>query len=491
MFRVLIGAVFGAVIYMLFLTAPSFERLERNLDRSYEHMAIVRDFLAEQEGYSRIVLRERSMFRSHYGVMGGSSSAPVEDEDVIAAMNTLRRRGFRYIERRYYGILFRRWNSLTDWGRSRGIVYIMEDDWVNISRRYLYIMEIEPLARERWYAIEASFPKYHRNIDIAREAFFADPSLDWIEDELESNLQDFLTIISFMLAVGNDSFSSHIWGVNRGEIRVGEDNVSIYDDVLEAYRSLMSQGYFSISKKDNVIYFKKECAWRGFEYGILYAVDGALPEGYHPPRYTVMLAASSRDGWYFYVSDLHAYWEPIVAAMDAARAEFFAEPNIDFITERFYSDREYIFAARDFLMAQEYPSITISTIYRYAPDYESQMTIHRTGVEGTWESVIVPIENEEVLAVFNSLIFDKGYGDVRKSNNHIVFRRYNRDLGWNFSYGFAYSTDIDEPHPFGGYRILSRRVLLEPASEENWYFFVDDSAEWNRRNTSRSLLWWR
>jgi len=59
---------------MVFLTAPSFERLERDFYRNYEHMAVVRDFLVEQEGYSWIVLRERSMLRMHYGVMGGSSS---------------------------------------------------------------------------------------------------------------------------------------------------------------------------------------------------------------------------------------------------------------------------------------------------------------------------------------------------------------------------------------------------------------------------------
>jgi len=384
-----------------------------------------------------------------------------------------------------------KWNSLTDWGRSRGVVYIMEDDWSNISRRHLYIMEIEPLAKERWYATETNFSKYHRNIDIAREAFFAEPSIDWIEDELEANMQDFLTIINFMQAVGNDSFSSHIWGVNRGEIRAGGDNVSIYDDVLRAYRSLMSQGYFNISKKDNVIYFEKECAWRGFEYGILYAVAGALPQDYHPPRYTVMLAASSRDGWYFYVSDLHAYWEPIVAAMDAARAEFFAEPNIDFIAERFYSEREYIFAARDFLLEQEHLLITISDWYLSSYEYEGKMRVLRQGVVGWQYSERILIEDEEVLAIFNSLIFDKNYSRVYRRDDNIVFERLNNDLGWNFRYGFVYSTNIEAQNHFGDYQILRSRVLIEPALEENWYFFVDDWTEWNRRNTSRRLLWWR
>jgi len=109
--RIVIGATLGAIVSIVFfLSAPSFERLEREFYRSYEHFVIVRDFLSEQDETHALLTRD-GRIRAPWilGFLGVNPTlTAIEDAEVISSIRILRQRGFSWGYRARYGIVFQR-----------------------------------------------------------------------------------------------------------------------------------------------------------------------------------------------------------------------------------------------------------------------------------------------------------------------------------------------------------------------------------------------
>jgi len=149
----IIGAVVSAVISVASSSMPDFRSVERNFQRNGEDFVIVRDFLAAQHHTRIQVLRNDrrnvEMILGHSRMLGGESMAQIDDEVVLASLNTLHWHGYRWIYRLDCRIFFVRRDSFY---AHSGIVYFMDGNAPPEDIRLtLYMTEVVPLHESGWY----------------------------------------------------------------------------------------------------------------------------------------------------------------------------------------------------------------------------------------------------------------------------------------------------------------------------------------------------
>ena len=472
-----LAIIIGVIIYITFLSMPSVEIVERDFERNSAHMIIIRDFLAEQEHSSVFLFRgspwNATMSLGEAWVMGDSKRAPVNNIAVLWSLNNLYWRGIGSIYRLEYGIVFSKCCCQSYDGESRiGFVYFMDGRGPQNSNVFLHLIEIESLPKEGWYIFTNHQKEFQRRVDVAREEFFVNPELDWLEDELSYNAENFIMVKDFLMNQDRRYIRVNARELSNNEMfENGYDN----DEVLGVFCLLFRQG-FGVVKRDSAIAFERRCRIRQFGYGILYAPYGITLYDLNQGRpglvsFPIILEPSSKEGWYFFVSDI-IEWRK---AMELTREAFFANPNFDFIEGEFYARREYLYAARDFLLSKEYTLIEVHATLALNLEMRLRSDAERR-----------PIDNDKALEAFTVLILDNRFRPVHRRYDNIIFSRINWNLGHNSEYGFIYSTNLDALNISRGHgqRTLANIVLLESSSIENWYFFISDSQEWRRINSN-------
>jgi len=137
--------------------------------------------------------------------------------------------------------------------------------------------------------------------------------------------------------------------------------------------------------------------------------------------------------------------------------------GIDNAGEVFFENKELVFLVRDYLVQSEYDSISI------APHMEKGiMFVNQVKVP------YVPIDNEEVEEAMN-VLRENGYSSFSKYNSCI---KISMRTSVNVSYGVAFSTTghvLDE----SSFDFLT---LIEPLTEEGWYYYEEDFPEWRVRD---------
>lgn len=124
--------------------------IERDFERNRELIFRVRDYLAELE-YDDVFIP----FHMERGIMSVNAGrrTPIENAQIVSAIERLRRRGYRSISKRNNVISFTR-VSFGD--RARGVAYSIDRE-VPCELALTFLIEIEPLNREGWYFFEVDF----------------------------------------------------------------------------------------------------------------------------------------------------------------------------------------------------------------------------------------------------------------------------------------------------------------------------------------------
>jgi len=303
--RIIIGVILGAIVaeayFALLLSAtPSVDKLERELRRNYRHIAIVRDYLVEQEVDQGSLwihdVRDIRIQRAFHW------SSPVEDEALLRSLRTLHWRGFRYIHIGYDSIVFERWHLFShDGWQSRGLVYSIDGRSPEESHVVFLLTESYPLPKERWFAYISDEAEFFRRWD----EFLSD--ISWIGEEFVHSFDSLIVIKDFMAARRERQLLVNDRHLKNAEMQRFDLNISIpIDDkeVSESFYVLFGHGYTHVRKSDNIIYFFRHCYLRNISYGILYIIDESRAANNH---LSMIIEPSSVLGWYFYVVDRYAW----------------------------------------------------------------------------------------------------------------------------------------------------------------------------------------
>jgi len=140
----------GIISGTLFNPRIGREQMERIFVEDYNLLVIVANYFAEFESTSiRLSSGEDMGLRFEFSDNYGRQHIPIEDEDVVNALNELKTRGYKSISKSNNLVAFIRWSSMS---RSRGIAFAIggfpEEDILPF-----FTMMI-PLSRESWFFYE-------------------------------------------------------------------------------------------------------------------------------------------------------------------------------------------------------------------------------------------------------------------------------------------------------------------------------------------------
>ncbi len=143
----------------------------------------------------------------------------------------------------------------------------------------------------------------------------------------------------------------------------------------------------------------------------------------------------------------------LIAITLSSCAKFMSPPTVQEVESKFNQNREDIMIVTNYLAESEYGRI-------YLHDTSGNMSVGTSNISISDQIVIDSIKRLSL----------KGYTVIIKDGNTIHFQQWTRftDAGC----GIAYSINkTSAPR-------IEFLTQLEPLSEEGWYYYVDDYAQW-------------
>jgi len=138
--------------------------------------------------------------------------------------------------------------------------------------------------------------------------------------------------------------------------------------------------------------------------------------------------------------------------------------GLDKAENSFQENKELITLIRDFLIESEYDYITIDN-----PMNDTRMFINKG---------YVPIDNDGVIEAL-ALLRQQRYEGVSMTNPCIKFHMLTYQ---EIYYGIVYPIDGHTPDE----SCFSFLTLIEPLTEDGWYYFEENYPEWRVRNQNRN-----
>jgi hypothetical protein len=150
---VIFGRMF--IIFLLSLWSvftPGKGTLERDLQKNEEAILLVKDYLVEAD-YSimRIYKFDEPGMILEYS---GFTRVPIDNAEVVEAMNELFKYGFEVISKSGNHILLQRWSRFS--GTAGGIMY-STDGSVPEKNMFPYVTRLVSMSKEGWYYYEEVF----------------------------------------------------------------------------------------------------------------------------------------------------------------------------------------------------------------------------------------------------------------------------------------------------------------------------------------------
>ncbi len=127
------------------------------------------------------------------------------------------------------------------------------------------------------------------------------PDINTAEEQFQKYYDSIEIVVSYLINSGNQDVYIKD---NTGSIWADFQCVQANETVNTAIQHLFKEGYISINKSGNTIWFLQ---WKGTQdigCGIAYSIDGeTIPE----IEFTTKLIPMSKDSWYYYVSDYNSW----------------------------------------------------------------------------------------------------------------------------------------------------------------------------------------
>ena len=136
--------VAGGIIISGVLNPPiSEERMEKILNKDYDLLTTVTDYLANS-GYESVYIPSYT------------TDVKIEDAEVVQAINSLQSRGYDVISKDGDIISFQRWSIMNN---DRGIAYSV-DGSAPTSQALQFLTKVEPMTVPNWYYYEENYNEW-------------------------------------------------------------------------------------------------------------------------------------------------------------------------------------------------------------------------------------------------------------------------------------------------------------------------------------------
>jgi len=266
----------------------------------YEELRVVADYFISLD-YNNVSIRffdQTDIFVSESGY-----HIAVSDDEVSEVLRTLQKDGFWAIGKRDNGIYFQR--STEKYGET-GFIYSLNGDVPANARFSVFYPTPLMCSCSNWFYFNDSDVS-SRNIAAAQEG-------------LSDNYERFTKVINYFAEIEYrriiaTSASTSIYVSHTGYIQVQDA------EARNAFESLYRQGYRSIKRQDNVIIFHYSSVGRHFGNGIVYSIDGVVPNygansgcqlygsRYSPTQimFLTELEPLSKQNWFYYEEDFRAW----------------------------------------------------------------------------------------------------------------------------------------------------------------------------------------
>ena len=134
----------------------------------------------------------------------------------------------------------------------------------------------------------------------------------------------------------------------------------------------------------------------------------------------------------------------------------------------------YPIAHTDKILIRDYESLTITAQFLMCPTFRRGVRISRDRMTNNevlvFDVGVIEVEDSIVVDALNELR-SRSYNVITRHGNTITFQRWaTRNVGR----GIAFSIDGNEP-------TLESITTLEPLSKPNWFFYIQNYWEWQRR----------
>ena len=129
------------------------ERMERHFARDYELLSEMVTHIMNFD-YETVVIT-RYMEDGEMSV--GGRRIEIEDVEVLNAINRLKRRGYRVIDKGDNAISFVRWSNMDN---GRGVVYSLDGNEPSSDYTLPFLTRLEPLSKTNWFYYEEDFNEW-------------------------------------------------------------------------------------------------------------------------------------------------------------------------------------------------------------------------------------------------------------------------------------------------------------------------------------------
>jgi len=155
LYYVMRPVIWLTIISGVFNPPISEEQMEKNLDKDYDLLTTVTDYL-ENSGYESVSIFSYTTKGEMTTVEG--YDVKIEDAEVVKAINSLRSRGYSDISKDSGIISFQKRSVTED---CRGIAYSMDGSEPTSEAEALqYLIKVEPMAVPNWYYYEINYNEW-------------------------------------------------------------------------------------------------------------------------------------------------------------------------------------------------------------------------------------------------------------------------------------------------------------------------------------------